>query len=117
MKNNVLFLLTLVFMISLSINAQRGVRIGYIDTEFILESVPEYQEATAQLNEKVDKWKNEKINTEFINFDKVLDEYVDFGGIRLEDDLLVTETGSQMIGKRIPITVEEVEQSIDALLK
>jgi Skp family chaperone for outer membrane proteins len=59
MKNNVLFLLTLVFMISLSINAQRGVRIGYIDTEFILESVPEYQEATAQLNEKVDKWKNE----------------------------------------------------------
>ena len=59
MKNNVLFLLTLVFMISLSMNAQRGVRIGYIDTEFILENVPEYQEATAQLNQKVDKWKNE----------------------------------------------------------
>lgn len=59
MKNNVLFLLTLVFMISLSINAQRGVRIGYIDTEFILENVPEYQEATTQLNLKADKWKNE----------------------------------------------------------
>lgn len=59
MKNNVLFLLTLVFMISLSINAQRGVRIGYIDTEFILENIPEYQEATTQLNQKVDKWKNE----------------------------------------------------------
>jgi Skp family chaperone for outer membrane proteins len=59
MKNNVLFLLTLVFMISLSINAQRGVRIGYIDTEFILENVPEYQEATTQLNQKADKWKNE----------------------------------------------------------
>ena len=59
MKNNVLFLLTLVFMISLSLNAQRGVRIGYIDTEFILENIPEYQEATAQLNEKANKWKNE----------------------------------------------------------
>ena len=59
MKNNVLFLLTLVFMISLSINAQRGVRIGYIDTELILENVPEYQEAITQLNQKAEKWKNE----------------------------------------------------------
>ncbi|TGV00869.1 OmpH family outer membrane protein [Flavivirga rizhaonensis] len=59
MKNKVLFLLTLVFMISLSIHAQRGVRIAYIDTEYILENVPEYQEATAQLNQKADKWKNE----------------------------------------------------------
>jgi Skp family chaperone for outer membrane proteins len=59
MKNNVLFLLTLVFMISLTLHAQRGVRIGYIDTEFILENVPEYQEATTQLNAKADKWKNE----------------------------------------------------------
>ncbi|WP_394467481.1 OmpH family outer membrane protein [Mariniflexile sp. HNIBRBA6329] len=59
MKNNVLFLLTLVFMITLSVNAQRGVRIGYIDTEFILENIPEYQEATAQLNDKADKWKND----------------------------------------------------------
>ncbi len=59
MKNKVLFLLTLVFMLSLSIHAQRGVRIAYIDTEYILENVPEYQEATAQLNQKADKWKNE----------------------------------------------------------
>ncbi|MDD7884441.1 OmpH family outer membrane protein [Flavivirga sp. 57AJ16] len=59
MKNKVLFLLTLVFMISLSMHAQRGVRIAYIDTEYILENVPEYQEATAQLNQKADKWKNE----------------------------------------------------------
>ncbi|ULC59382.1 OmpH family outer membrane protein [Flaviramulus sp. BrNp1-15] len=59
MKNNVLFLLTLVFMLSLSIHAQRGVRIAYVDTEYILENVPEYQEATAQLNDKAQKWKNE----------------------------------------------------------
>tara|TARA_R110002050_G_scaffold184989_4_gene318853 strand:+ start:30276 stop:31265 length:990 start_codon:yes stop_codon:yes gene_type:complete len=59
MRNNVLFLLILVFMISLSSYAQRGVRMAYIDTEYILENVPEYQEATAQLNAKADKWKNE----------------------------------------------------------
>ncbi|KAA5827851.1 OmpH family outer membrane protein [Algibacter amylolyticus] len=59
MKNNVLYLLTLVFMLSFYANAQRGVRIAYIDTEYILENVPEYQEATAQLDDKAQKWKNE----------------------------------------------------------
>ncbi|UKM65007.1 OmpH family outer membrane protein [Flavobacteriaceae bacterium GSB9] len=60
MQNNVLFLLTFVFMLSFStIQAQRGVRIAYIDTEYILENVPEYQEATQQLNAKAQEWKNE----------------------------------------------------------
>ncbi|OEK09715.1 hypothetical protein A8C32_10585 [Flavivirga aquatica] len=59
MKNNVLFLLILAFMLSLSLHAQRGVRIAYIDTEYILEKVPEYQEATLQLDKKAQKWKNE----------------------------------------------------------
>lgn len=59
MQNKVLFLLTLVLMLSISAYAQRSVRIAYIDTEYILENVPEYQEATAQLNQKADKWKNE----------------------------------------------------------
>ena len=59
MKIKVLFLLALVFMLSLSVQAQRGVRIGYIDTEYILENVPEYQEAMTQLEDKTQKWKNE----------------------------------------------------------
>ncbi|MFV9552300.1 OmpH family outer membrane protein [Algibacter sp. PT7-4] len=46
-------------MLSFYANAQRGVRIAYIDTEYILENVPEYQEATAQLEDKAQKWKNE----------------------------------------------------------
>jgi Skp family chaperone for outer membrane proteins len=59
MKIKVLFLLAVVFMLSISSHAQRGVRIGYIDTEYILENVPEYQEASAQLESKVQKWKTE----------------------------------------------------------
>jgi Xaa-Pro aminopeptidase len=56
----------------------------------------------------IEKWKAEKINTDFINFDR-LSGYLDFGGIRLEDDILVTQTGSEIIGDRIPITPDEVE--------
>ncbi|MGC6431758.1 MAG: OmpH family outer membrane protein [Jejuia sp.] len=61
MRKNVLFLLTLVVMLSIGVSAhgQRGVRIAYIDTEYILENVPEYQEAMTQLDEKAQKWKNE----------------------------------------------------------
>lgn len=39
--------------------AQRGVRIAYIDMEYILENVQEYQEASSQLNARVEKWKME----------------------------------------------------------
>ncbi|WP_257014132.1 OmpH family outer membrane protein [Winogradskyella undariae] len=59
MKFKVLFLLTIIGLVSLSVHAQRGVRIGYIDTEYILENVPEYQEASSQLDKKVLQWKSE----------------------------------------------------------
>lgn len=59
----------------------------------------------------IEKWKNEKINSEFINFKKV-NEYLDFGGIRLEDDILVTETGSKIIGERVPINPDEIEEIV-----
>ena len=59
MKIKVLFLMTIIGLSSLISNAQRGVRIGYIDTEYILQNVPEYQEATTQLDGKVQQWKAE----------------------------------------------------------
>jgi len=59
----------------------------------------------------IDKWQGEKINTDFINFDKV-NEYRDFGGIRLEDDILVTENGSEILGERVPILPDEVEELV-----
>jgi Xaa-Pro aminopeptidase len=55
------------------------------------------------------KWKKEKINASFIVHDKV-EEYLDFGGIRLEDDALVLAKGCRMLGKkRIPILPDEIE--------
>ncbi|WP_163707619.1 aminopeptidase P family protein [Mangrovibacterium lignilyticum] len=59
----------------------------------------------------IDKWKAENINTDFINFEK-LQAYRDFGGIRLEDDLLITATGSEILGERVPITPEEIEATV-----
>ncbi|PLX18632.1 MAG: Xaa-Pro aminopeptidase [Salinivirgaceae bacterium] len=63
--------------------------------------------------ELIDKWESEKKFPDFINYDKAR-EYLDFGGIRLEDDLLVTDKGVEIIGERIPITVEEVEETMNS---
>ena len=59
MKSKVLFLVAIISLMSFVSNAQRGVRIGYIDTEYILENIPEYQEANTQLESKVQQWKTE----------------------------------------------------------
>jgi len=59
MKIKVLLLISILTLTSYTVDAQRGVRIGYIDTEYILQNVPEYQEATSQLETKVQKWKGE----------------------------------------------------------
>ena len=55
-KINVLILLVILLVCSHT-DAQRGVRIGYVDMEYILENVEEYREATDQLANKVEKWK------------------------------------------------------------
>ena len=58
----------------------------------------------------IDKWRAEKMHTEFLNYDAI-DQFKDFGGIRLEDDILITANGSRFLGKkRIPITIQDVEQ-------
>ena len=57
----------------------------------------------------IDKWKAEKMHTAFINYDK-LEEYRDFGGIRIEDDILITEDGCRVLGKdMIPYMPDDVE--------
>jgi Xaa-Pro aminopeptidase len=58
--------------------------------------------------ELIDKWKAENKFTDFVNYEK-LDDYRDFGGVRIEDNCLVTENGGKTLGNSIPKTVEEVE--------
>lgn len=58
--------------------------------------------------ELIDYWKAEKRFKEFINYDK-LETYRDFTGIRNEEDYLITETGARRLGKKIPLTTDEVE--------
>lgn len=54
-----LFFALAVLCMTFVAKAQRGARIGYIDMEYILESVPEYQEASTQLEGKVQRWKQD----------------------------------------------------------
>lgn len=60
MNTKIYFFLVGIFLMTFQIsNAQRSIRIGYIDMDYILENVPEYQEASKQLDEKVNRWKGE----------------------------------------------------------
>lgn len=60
MKTRKILIFTIfLFCFTFMAEAQRGVRIGYIDMEYILESVPEYKEASIQLEGKVQRWKQD----------------------------------------------------------
>jgi Xaa-Pro aminopeptidase len=57
----------------------------------------------------IDQWRAEGLHKDFLNYDAI-ETFKDFGGIRLEDDILITPEGSRFTGeKRIPITIAEVE--------
>jgi Xaa-Pro aminopeptidase len=58
--------------------------------------------------ELIDKWKSENKFKEFINYDKIAG-FMSIGGIRIEDNILITEDGHKVLGKPIPKTIEEVE--------
>ena len=60
----------------------------------------------------IEKWKSEKTDHGFVNYQK-LESYYDFGGIRLEDDVLVTADGARRLGKeRLPISPDDVEAAM-----
>ncbi|WBL26061.1 OmpH family outer membrane protein [Zunongwangia sp. HGR-M22] len=54
-----IFLIILTILLPLGAFSQRGLNIGYIDMDYILENIPEYQEASNQLDNRVQDWKNE----------------------------------------------------------
>jgi Skp family chaperone for outer membrane proteins len=66
-------ILFLSFIVNLSAQTTRGVKIGYIDMEYILENVPDYTEAKNQLEQKAQKWKQD-IEAKKVEIAKLKDE-------------------------------------------
>ena len=63
----------------------------------------------------IDQWRAEGLHSDFLNYDAI-EKYKDFGGIRLEDDVLITATGSRFLGqKRIPLYIDEVEEIMNKM--
>jgi len=62
----------------------------------------------------IDQWRSEGLHTDFIDYEKV-EQYRDFGGMRIEDDVLVTRDGKRVLGPHIPRTADEVEAATGAL--
>lgn len=58
--------------------------------------------------ELIDLWKSQKLHADFINYDEV-EKWRDLGGIRNEENYLITTDGYRRLGKRIPLTTDEVE--------
>jgi Xaa-Pro aminopeptidase len=58
--------------------------------------------------ELMDKWRAERKHLDFLCYDR-METYKDFGGIRNEEDYLITADGARRLGKYIPVTPEEVE--------
>ncbi|HEK85631.1 MAG: aminopeptidase P family protein [Candidatus Saccharicenans sp.] len=56
-----------------------------------------------------EQWKKEKKFTDFINYDRA-EKFLDFGGVRIEDDVLVTKEGHRVLGSKIPKKISEIEK-------
>lgn len=62
----------------------------------------------------IDKWRTEGTNADFLCFDKI-EEYKDFGGIRIEDDVLITADGCRFLGEElIPYHAADVEAFLES---
>ena len=95
MKKNYFFIL--LFLVTYFVSAQRSVKIGYIDTEYILENLPEYNQVSERLEEKATGWKKEiedrtrKIDQkkEALNSERILltDEMID----EIEEEITLDE--------------------------
>jgi Skp family chaperone for outer membrane proteins len=84
MRKRFLFII-LLLIVTTTINAQtKSTKVGYIDMEYILQNVPNYTEAKAQLEEKAQKWKQE-IETKKTEINKLID------ALKAEKPLLTAE--------------------------
>jgi len=88
----------------------RSLRLGReLEADFVITVEP----GIYFIPELIKRWKAENKNSQYINYDMVK-KYEDFGGVRIEDDVLVTESGYRVLGKEIPKTIDEVEEMSSA---
>jgi len=59
--------------------------------------------------ELIDRWMAEKTNAQFLNFDKI-NQFRNFGGIRNEENVLITTNGAKILGRPFPKTIQDIEQ-------
>jgi len=84
----------------------RSLRLGRaLEEGFVLTVEP----GIYLIPELIDLWQSENKNASFINYNEVL-KFKDFGGIRMEDDFLITSGGSRQLGTPLPLTVAEIEE-------
>ncbi|MDH5475726.1 MAG: aminopeptidase P family protein [Cyclobacteriaceae bacterium] len=84
----------------------KSLRLGKaVEKDFVLTVEP----GIYVIPELIDMWKAEKKHHTFVNYD-VLETYRNFGGIRIEEDFVITASGSRLLGKPVPKTIEEIEQ-------
>lgn len=88
-----------------SLRLGRRLKVGYVFTiEPGIYFIPDLFE----------KWKKEKIHQEFLNYEEI-EKYMDFGGIRMERDILITESGAKILGDEFPRTADEIENFMSSL--
>ena len=91
------FLYVVLLLVANFINAQRGVKIGYIDTEYILENLPEYIQVSESLEEKANNWKKEidnrsrKINQKQKSLDSERILLTDEMILEIEEEILLDQ--------------------------
>ena len=91
------FLYVILLLVVNFINAQRGVKIGYIDTEYILENLPEYIQVSESLEEKANNWKKEidnrsrKINQKQKSLDSERILLTDEMILEIEEEILLDQ--------------------------
>ncbi|ULQ50691.1 aminopeptidase P family protein [Flavihumibacter fluvii] len=83
----------------------KSLRLGKkLESGFVLTVEP----GIYMIPELMDRWHSEKILSSFINYD-ALQAFRNFGGIRIENNFLITPTGYRKFGKYLPATATEIE--------
>lgn len=84
----------------------RSLRLGrQLEAGFVLTVEP----GLYFIPELIAQWRQDKKHAEFIDYNAV-EDYLDFGGVRIEDNILITEQSYQLLGTPIPKRVAEIEQ-------